>query len=43
MKVIGKYQVDDNFTTVCCDRKIYTIAKNGDWRFVMLEDVLRMV
>lgn len=32
MIIKGKYEQDGNFTTVYCDNKIYTIARNtGDW------------
>ena len=31
-KIKGKYETDQNFTTVYCDNTIYTIARNtGDW------------
>ena len=34
-KITGKFEKDDNFTTVYCDDTIYTIAKNtGDWACV---------
>ena len=35
MKITGKYEVDQNFTTVYCDNTVYTIARNtGEWACV---------
>lgn len=32
MKIIlGKYEKDQNFTTVYSDNTMYTIARNGEW------------
>lgn len=32
MKITGKYERDENFTTIYADNRIYTIARNtGDW------------
>lgn len=27
----GKYEKDNNFTTIYCNNTIYTIARNGKW------------
>lgn len=32
MTITGRYERDENFTTVYADNRIYTIARNtGDW------------
>lgn len=31
MTICGKYETDDNFTTVYANNRMYTIARNGDW------------
>lgn len=34
MKITGKYERDENFTTVYTADMMYTIANNGCWGFV---------
>ena len=35
MTIRGKFEYDGNFITVCCDNKLYTIARNtGEWGFL---------
>lgn len=32
MKIEGRYETDQNFTSIYCDNTIYTIARNsGEW------------
>ena len=31
MRITGKYEADENFTTIYSNNTVYTIAKNGDW------------
>ena len=42
-KIKGKYETDQNFTTVYCDNTIYTIARNtGDWGCIKVGETTAM-
>ena len=43
MIITGKYKRDDNFTTVCADNTIYTIARHTrDWGCVKVGEISGM-
>ena len=42
IKIKGMYKQDSNFTTVCCDNTVYTIASTGDWGCVTVGQVTAM-
>lgn len=40
MKITGKYEKDDNFTTVYSNNTIYTIARStGDWGCIKVGEI----
>ena len=42
-KIKGKYETDQNFTTVYCDNTVYTIARNtGEWGCIKVGETTAM-